>query len=543
MRFKMSLLTLSKVVSRGSVAVIAGTGLTLSAGEYAGSDSGAVRSFRFWKGMVPIYLHYKYVEWSLRDETDPAVISSAYRPLNERYSPQVQKLALNLKGFYYKLAQIMSTRDDFLPDEYLKWTKELQDKSPSVISSDEVRAIIDQSLGVRCVDFFSEWSEKPIGAASVGQVHRARLAESGAEVAVKVQYPGIEKKFRNDIDTVEMFCKYLMPQNTAYFAEIKRQFATEFDMRGEAENLREVHDNLHHAGWNKFIEVPYPIVSSKEVLIMTFLPGLKLVDGVRAQFGQLAARRGITMEEFEQEQKRLIEEGKLRRVDVQDAVVSTRRLKWLLAGRNVLINIVFLMLNYSVCPLIGRKPLEYWDNRNILNLGEIIDTLIRVHGHEVFMDGAFNGDPHPGNILLMDDGRLGLIDYGQVKRMSVADRINYAKLIIALSRNDAQEVVRLARDETGFRTKNMNNDVTYRSLAFFHCRDSDDILQGMNVSEFMEWMEKTDPVEKINDEFVMVGRVSLLLRGMTNAFGMKVRISDYWKDAAAEFLRLQGIEY
>lgn len=148
-----------------------------------------------------------------------------------------------------------------------------------------------------------------------------------------------------------------------------------------------------------------------------------------------------------------------------------------------------------------------------------------------------------GNILLMDDGRLGLIDYGQVKRMALQDRIVYAKLIIAINREDRAEVVRLAREEAGFKTKFSNDDVTFRSLAFYHCRDTDDILQGKNVSEFMEWMEKADPVRKINDEYVMVGRVSLLLRGMANAFGMKVRISDYWRDEAHKFLKTQGIDY
>lgn len=537
------ILTTSRVISRGSVALIAGTGVGLTAGEYAGSDSGAVRSFRFWKGMVPIYAHYKLVEWRLRNETDAKKISAAYHPLNEKYSPRVQKLALDLKGFYFKLAQIMSTRDDFLPDEYLKWTKELQDKSPAVISSEEVREIVERSLGLRADDYFSEWDDEPIGAASVGQVHRARLAGDGTEVAVKVQFPGIEDKFRNDIDTVELFCKFLMPQNTAYFAEIKRQFATEFDMRGEAENLREVHDNLHRAGWNRLVEVPYPITSSKEVLIMTYLHGRKLVDGVREQFSKLAARRGVSVDDLERDQKRRMEEGTLQRVEIGDAAAATRRMRWLLAGRNAVVNLMLIVWNYTVGPIFGRSSVEYWDSSSLVNLGEVMNTLIRVHGHEVFVDGAFNGDPHPGNILLMEDGRLGLIDYGQVKRMKVADRITYAKMIISLSRNDQAEVVRLARDDTGFRTKNRNNDVTYRSLAFFHCRDSDDILQGMNVSEFMEWMEKTDPVEQINDEFVMVGRVSLLLRGMANAFGMKVRISDYWRDEAETFLKSRGIEY
>jgi len=49
-----------------------------------------------------------------------------------------------------------------------------------------------------------------------------------------------------------------------------------------------------------------------------------------------------------------------------------------------------------------------------LAIQEMLDFLLRVHAHEIFVDGYFNGDPHPGNILLLEDGRMGLIDYGQV---------------------------------------------------------------------------------------------------------------------------------
>lgn len=538
----MSIRGYARVVSRASLAVLGGTAASLSTADYVGSDSGIVRSYRFWKGMVPIYAHYKLVENRIKDETDPAIISAAYAPLNERYSPKVEKLALELKGFYYKLAQILSTRDDFLPDIYLDWTKKLQDRSPSVMPTEEAKAIVESSLHIKVEELFSEWEDDPSGAASIGQVHRARLRDSGQLVAVKIQYPGIERKFRADIDSVELFCKYLMPQNTAYFAEIKRQFVTEFDARGEAENLRLVHDNLHRAGWDKLVEVPEPLYSSKDVLVMTYLSGPKLVDGVRAQYRKLAESQGRTLEELEAEQKAKIESGELERKDIETSASETRRMAALIWLRDCLWNSLIFVGNWTIQPLFSAKQWKYVRSEVPINLGAILGTLLRVHGHEIFLDGAFNSDPHPGNILLMPDGRLGLIDYGQVKNMAVEDRIRYAKLILALNRNDKREVVRLAK-ESGFRTLKMDEDVIYRTCAFWHCRDSEDILQGMNVSEFIEYMEKRDPVKKVNDEFVMAGRVSVLLRGTANAFGMKLRVSDYWRDDAKKFLKSQGIEY
>ncbi|KAI0566184.1 hypothetical protein FGB62_11g213 [Gracilaria domingensis] len=492
---------------------------------------------------MPIYAHYKFVEWQTAHETDCDVVSAAFRPLNERYSPRVEQLALGLQGFYFKLAQIVSTRDEFLPDEYLRWTKQLQDRSPNVMPSEQAKQIVQRSLGQPFDSLFSEWHDEPIGAASIGQVHRARLRSTGQLVAVKVQFPGIESKFRNDIDTVEMFCKYLMPQNASYFAEIKRQFATEFDARGEAHNLQLVHDNLHKADWNAFVKVPKPIHSSKEVLVMEYLEGAKLVDGVRQQFKRMAASQGVDFEQMEAEQKRLMQSGQRQRKDILQSARETARIQRMLWLRDLLINSFIFVGNYTVRPFVSSEKWKYWHSEAPLNLGEIMDVLLRVHAHEIFQDGAFNGDPHPGNILLMPDGRLGLIDYGQVKHMSLEDRIIYAKLILAINRDDRDEVVRIMKDEVGFRTKSMDGDIIYRTAAFFNCRDSEDVTLGMNVSTFMEWLEQSDPVEKINDEFVMAGRVSVLLRGMANAFGLKLRVTDYWKTEAEKFLKAQGINY
>lgn len=59
-----------------------------------------------------------------------------------------------------------------------------------------------------------------------------------------------------------------------------------------------------------------------------------------------------------------------------------------------------------------------------------------MHADEVLRDGVFNGDPHPGNILLLDDGRLGLIDYGQVKTLPEQTRLSLARLFVALQHDD-----------------------------------------------------------------------------------------------------------
>lgn len=143
----------------------------------------------------------------------------------------------------------------------------------------------------------------------------------------------------------------------------------------------------------------------------------------------------------------------------------------------------------------------------------------------------------------MPDGRLGLIDYGQFKRLSLKDRIIYAKLILALHREDRPEVIRIITQEVGFRTKHMNEDVIYRSIVFYNDRDDPELMMNMNVHHFMEWLEAQDPPVQVNDEFVLLARVSILLRGMAHGFGLKLRVSDYWSVEAEQFLKSQGIDY
>ena len=120
-----------------------------------------------------------------------------------------------------------------------------------------------------------------------------------------------------------------------------------------------------------------------------------------------------------------------------------------------------------------------------IDLAGMVDLLMRVHAFEIFEAGVFNADPHPGNILLLSDGRVGLIDYGQVKRLPLDKRVKYAKLITLLAANDRKGVVAHAVGEMGFATERMDEDVIYRILCFFNDRDDAEITGNRNVQQFM----------------------------------------------------------
>merc|ERR1719356_1979553 len=99
-----------------------------------------------------------------------------------------------------------------------------------------------------------------------------------------------------------------------------------------------------------------------------------------------------------------------------------------------------------------------------------VSLLLDVQGYQIFVNGVFNGDPHPGNILRMPDGRLGLIDYGNVKRLDLRSRARLGRLIIALADGDRTAAVAHAR-ELGFRTRRNDPEVLFRLAQLSFDRD------------------------------------------------------------------------
>jgi aarF domain-containing kinase len=116
----------------------------------------------------------------------------------------------------------------------------------------------------------------------------------------------------------------------------------------------------------------------------------------------------------------------------------------------------------------------------------------------------------------MPDGRLGLLDYGQTKRIPLGVRISFAKLLVALAADERPEVCRLVREEFGGSSRRSDDDVTWRLAAFWIDRDTEDVTGPRNLQEFLDWCEARDPLVTTADDIVMVSRVSMLLRGMVS---------------------------
>ncbi len=117
--------------------------------------------------------------------------------LHRRNAALIREKALEMKGVMIKVGQFLSSRKDFLPDEFIEELSQLQDQVPPHAFAEIKQRIIDE-LGSAPEEIFSEFEKEPIAAASLGQVHRAVLKD-GREAAVKVQYPGIEEIIETDI--------------------------------------------------------------------------------------------------------------------------------------------------------------------------------------------------------------------------------------------------------------------------------------------------------------------------------------------------------
>lgn len=159
---------------------------------------------------------------------------------------------------------------------------------------------------------------------------------------------------------------------------------------------------------------------------------------------------------------------------------------WLLRIENAWINGLRRLYNSLVSPLAGKGNYNYIPFERQINLRRVLSLLCRVHGHQLFVDGLFNADPHPGNVLLLDDGRLGLIDFGQVGAIGEKERIGMAKLHNALYRRKNDEVYGILTEEMGYRFKHASKEV-WRYAAYYHDRDTEDVTQGLSMIDFMDW--------------------------------------------------------
>ncbi|MEK6256825.1 MAG: AarF/ABC1/UbiB kinase family protein [Chloroflexota bacterium] len=306
----------------------------------------------------------------------------------QRIAATYHDLAVQMGGVLIKVGQFLSTRADVLPEEITAELSGLQDKVPPE-DFEAIRSLAEDELGAPLSDKYAEFEETPLAAASLGQVHRAKLKvesngstlrdeipDFGVDVVVKVQRPDIETIIATDLAALRTVGKWLMKYPPirrradipALLAEFSRVLYEEIDYLAEGRNAE------------------------------TFAANMKDTPGVRvpAVAWTHTTRRVLTLED-------------VYAIKVTDYAEITA------AG-------------------IDRK--------------QVAKRVFEVYLSQIFEDGFFHADPHPGNLfvepLLESDGEwlLTFVDFGMVGRVPPNVRAGLRELAIALATKDSERMVK-----------------------------------------------------------------------------------------------------
>ncbi|ETA68467.1 MAG: ubiquinone biosynthesis protein [Methanolobus sp.] len=273
---------------------------------------------------------------------------------------------------YIKLGQILSMRQDLIPPEYANEFSKLQD-DVQPFEMNEVEKLIRAELGSEIKDIYQYFEPVPIAAASIGQVHRAKLI-SGEDVVVKVQRPGIRKIINSDLDimySIASFAEEHLPEAKLYqpvgiVEEFERTIKAEMDYTQEGRNADHFARNFRDDP-RIYIPKVYWDCTSAKVLTLEFIDGVK-----SSNFKEL------------------------------DRMEVDRR--------------------------------------------EIGIDVLKAFMKQIYDDGFFHADLHPGNIFIMKDSRIALLDFGMAGFLSQDMRNLLIDDLIALTRGDTVLYIELLRE-------------------------------------------------------------------------------------------------
>ncbi len=269
-----------------------------------------------------------------------------------------------LGAMFIKLGQLLSTRGDLLPEAYRTELAKLQDEvAPLPVKA--IAEVIREDLGAPPDQIFAFFDPEPLGSASIGQVHAARLAD-GREVVLKVRKPGVDDLVHVDLEILAGLVEAWSP---------RFPILEQYDARGL---LREFGDALR-------AELDYGHEATNGKLFRTVF----------------ANERGFTIPEvIEKYSKgRVLTEERVQGRKPSDAAHLPPRQRTVVSRR------------------IARFVLE-----------------------PAFERGVYYADPHPGNLLIQDDGSLAIVDFGKVGRLTPELRRRVADMFVAIERGDAQRL-------------------------------------------------------------------------------------------------------
>ncbi|HET8628725.1 MAG TPA: AarF/UbiB family protein [Thermomicrobiales bacterium] len=314
-------------------------------------------------------LHHVLAQVGLghRHEDDEAALDGhAHDDGDDGHAADLADALEELGPCFIKLGQLLSTRPDFLPPDYIQALARLQD-TVTPVPGDRVARLVERELGAPLGELFRSFDHRPLATASMAQAHRAVLPD-GSEVVVKAQRPGVRRRIEIDLEVLHELARFAA-RRTAFGAryglvqmvrELEHSLGQELDFRQEADNTRLIGRQI--ADFPRLVTpTVYGDYTAGRVLTLSFVRGRHLAD-------------------------------------------------------------------------VGRAELQALDARAIAN------DLLTAYLKQIVVDGVFHCDPHPGNILLTDDGRLALLDFGMVGRLDAGQKDNIILLLLAFAERLGERV-------------------------------------------------------------------------------------------------------
>lgn len=217
------------------------------------------------------------LDWGGEEPLPAAAADPAQRADADELARDLEKLGPT----FIKLGQVLSSRGDLLPPAYIAALARLQD-DVEPFSYADVERIVESELGVRISKAFAEFESEPMAAASLGQVHRARLRD-GRAVAVKVQRPGIREQVLEDLEAFAEIASFLDEHSEAAarwqlgrtVEEFRKSILGELDYRQEASNLQALGKQMREFE-RIVVPAPIPDYTTARVLTMEYVSGEKV---------------------------------------------------------------------------------------------------------------------------------------------------------------------------------------------------------------------------------------------------------------------------
>ncbi|KAM7492429.1 hypothetical protein LguiA_035350 [Lonicera macranthoides] len=194
----------------------------------------------------------------------------------------LRERVLQLGPTFIKLGQLSSTRSDLFPREFVDELAKLQDRVPA-FSPKKARDFIKKELGAPVDILFKVFEDRPIAAASLGQVHRAIL-HNGEKVVVKIQRPGLKKLFDIDLRNLKLVAEYFQKSETfggptrdwlGIYEECAKILYEEIDYINEGKNADRFRRDFRNVKWVRVPQVFWDYTASK-VLTLEYVPGIKI---------------------------------------------------------------------------------------------------------------------------------------------------------------------------------------------------------------------------------------------------------------------------